>query len=126
MRRKVLIVDSQPGTATCLEFLMKQAGYDVLVADRGEKALELVSSHHPDLVLMDTVLPDRNGYEVCQTIRENPQWQDIKIVFLSARVGEAEVAKGMDLGADAYVNKPFCTKELVKKVDELLERIQWT
>jgi len=126
MGRKVLIIDNQPGTVACIEYLLKQAGYEVATASNGEEALKSITADKPDLILMDTMLPQRNGYEVCQTIRENPRWQDIRIVFLSARTSDAEKAKGMDLGADDYVCKPFCNTELVEKVNALLESVEWT
>jgi len=126
MGRKVLIIDNQPGTVACIEYLLKQAGYEVATASTGEEALKSITADKPDLILMDTMLPQRNGYEVCQTIRENPRWQDIRIVFLSARTSDAEKAKGMDLGADDYVCKPFCNTELVEKVNALLESVEWT
>jgi len=126
MGRKVLIIDNQPGTVACIEYLLKQAGYEVATASNGEEALKSITADKPDLILMDTMLPQRNGYEVCQTIRENPRWQDIRIVFLSARTSDAEKAKGMDLGADDYVCKPFCNTELVGKVNALLESVEWT
>jgi DNA-binding response OmpR family regulator len=83
--------------------------------------MEAVSKHHPDLLLLDIMLPVVDGFEVCQRVRENPDWKDIRIVLLTALGSEAHVTKGLDLGADAYVTKPFSNTDLVAKVKDLLE-----
>ena len=103
-----------------LEFLMTRSGYVVMTAAGGEEALALVEQFQPDLVLLDVMMPRRSGYEVCQKMRERADWRHIKIVMLSAKGREAEVGKGLALGADAYVTKPFSTRELVSKVATLL------
>ncbi len=120
MAKKVLIADDEPNIVTSLEFLMTRSGYDVKVARTGEEALALVASFAPDLVLLDVMMPQRSGYEVCQKMRERPEWRHIKIVMLSAKGREAEVSKGLSLGADAYVTKPFSNRELIARVGELL------
>ena len=117
---KVLIADDEPNIVTSLEFLMTRSGYEVRVARTGEEALALVASFAPDLVLLDVMMPQRSGYEVCQKMRERPEWRHIKIVILSAKGREAEVSKGLSLGADAYVTKPFSNRELIARVGELL------
>jgi DNA-binding response OmpR family regulator len=99
---------------------MKQAGYDVRVARDGNTALEAVAEHPPDLILLDVMMRGRDGYEICQTIRANPAWKDIKIVMLTAKSREVEREKGLALGADDYVTKPFSTRELVDRVKRLL------
>lgn len=116
MRRRILIVDDEPNIVLSLEFLMQQSGYDVAVARDGAEALERMQSFQPDLVLLDVMMPVLNGFEVCQKIRENTAWNAVKIVMLSAKGRESEVSKGLALGADAYVTKPFSTKELVQRV----------
>ncbi|MGE5256805.1 MAG: response regulator transcription factor [Hyphomicrobiales bacterium] len=121
MSKKVLIVDDEPGIIVALQFLMEQNGYETLVAFSGEEAMEAVARHHPDLILLDIMLPVVDGFEVCQRIRENPDWKDIRIVLVTALGSEVNVTKGLDLGADAYVTKPFANVELVAKVKELLE-----
>jgi DNA-binding response OmpR family regulator len=121
MSKKVLIVDDEPGIIVALQFLMEQNGYATMVAFSGEEAVEAVSRHHPDLILLDIMLPVVDGFEVCQRIRENPEWNDIRIVLVTALGSEANVTKGLDLGADAYVTKPFSNADLVAKVKELLE-----
>jgi DNA-binding response OmpR family regulator len=121
MSKKVLIVDDEPGIIVALQFLMEQNGYATMVAFSGEEAMEAVIQHHPDLILLDIMLPVVDGFEVCQRVRENPEWNDIRIVLVTALGSEANVTKGLDLGADAYVTKPFSNAELVAKVKELLE-----
>jgi two-component system, OmpR family, alkaline phosphatase synthesis response regulator PhoP len=120
MAKKVLIADDEPNIVTSLEFLMKKSGYEVVIARNGEEALALVESFAPDLVLLDVMMPRRSGYEVCQKMRERAEWRHIKIVMLSAKGREAEVSKGLSLGADAYVTKPFSNRELIAKVGGLL------
>lgn len=120
MGAKVLIAEDEPNIVTSLEFLLQENDYQVRVARDGEEALRLVESFRPDVVLLDVMMPLRNGYEVCQRIRENPALQRVKIVMLTARGREAEHAKGIALGADAFVTKPFSTKELLAKVAELV------
>lgn len=116
MRRRILIVDDEPNIVLSLEFLMQQSGFDVAVARDGAEALERMQSFQPDLVLLDVMMPVLNGFEVCQKIRENSAWNDVKIVMLSAKGRESEVNKGLALRADAYVTKPFSTRELVERV----------
>ena len=120
MAKKVLIADDEPNIVTSLEYLMTKSGYEVEVARNGEEALALVESFMPDLVLLDVMMPRRSGYEVCQKMHERPEWRHIKIVMLSAKGREAEVSKGLSLGADAYVTKPFSNRELIARVAELL------
>ncbi len=120
MPKKVLIADDEPSIVASLQFLMTRSGYEVRIARDGEEALALVASFLPDLVLLDVMMPRRSGYEVCQRMREHPEWRGIKIVVLSAKGREAEAGKGLAAGADAYVIKPFSNRELVEKVGELL------
>ena len=120
MAKKVLIADDEPNIVTSLEFLMSKSGYEVAVARNGEEALALVESFRPDLVLLDVMMPLRSGYDVCQRMRDRPEWRHIRIVMLSAKGREAEVSKGMSLGADAYVTKPFSNRELIATVGGLL------
>ena len=121
MSKKVLIVDDEPSIIVALQFLMEQNGYETLVAFSGEEAMETIARQHPDLILLDIMLPVVDGFEVSQRVRENPDWKDIRIVLLTALGSEANVTKGLDLGADAYVIKPFSNADLVAKVKELLE-----
>ena len=120
MAKKVLIVDDEPNIVTSLEFLMIRSGYEVKVARNGEEALALVETFMPDLVLLDVMMPQRSGYEVCQKMRSRADWRHVRIVMLSAKGREAEVSKGLSVGADAYVTKPFSNRELIAKVAGLL------
>lgn len=120
MSKKILIADDEPNIVTSLEYLMQKKGYEVRIARNGDEALALVASFLPDVVLLDVMMPHKSGYEVCQIMRERAQWRQIKIVMLSAKGREAEVNKGLSLGADTYVTKPFSNQELIAKIDALL------
>jgi DNA-binding response OmpR family regulator len=120
-KRKVLIADDEPNIVTALEFLLKRSGYDVRVVTNGVDALALVESYLPDVVLLDIMMPVKSGYEVCQRMRERPEWRHIKIVMLSAKGREAEVSKGMSLGADLYITKPFSTQELINAINAFFD-----
>jgi DNA-binding response OmpR family regulator len=120
MGARILIAEDEPNIVASLEFLLQQSDYEVRVARDGEEALQLAESFQPDLMLLDVMMPLRNGFEVCQRIRENPSLRRIKIVMLTARGRDAEHDKGLALGADAYVTKPFSTKALLATVGELL------
>ena len=120
MSKKILIVDDEPNIVAALEFLLQRNGYEVLLAQDGDAALKQVEQHLPDLVLLDVMMPLKSGYEVCQRLRERAGWRHIKIIMLSAKGREAEVNKGLSLGADFYVTKPWSNKDLVAKIDELL------
>ena len=120
MTKKILIADDEANIVLSLEFLMRQAGYDVRSAADGEDALRQLAAFRPDLILLDVMLPLRDGFEVCQTIRDDPELKDMKVVMLTAKGREVEVAKGLALGADLYVTKPFATRELIANVRRLL------
>jgi len=121
MTKKVLIADDEPNIVISLEFLLEHNGYDVRVAHDGQEVLDQIPEYRPDLILLDVMMPVRNGFEICQTIRANPEWRDMKIVMLTAKGRDIEATKGLALGADAYVTKPFSTKDLVERVKELLD-----
>lgn len=120
MAARILIAEDEPNIVTSLQFLLQKNEYEVRVARDGEEALQLVESFMPDLVLLDVMMPVRNGFDVCRKIRENPALRRIRIVMLTARGRDAERDEGLALGADAYLTKPFSTKELVAKVRQLL------
>jgi DNA-binding response OmpR family regulator len=121
MPASVLLVDDEPNIVLSLEFLMTQAGYDMRVARDGDAALRAVAERAPDLVLLDLMIPGRDGYEVCQAIRANPACARTRIVMLTARSREVEREKGLALGADDYITKPFSTRELVERVRRHLD-----
>jgi len=121
MAHSVLIVEDEPNIVLSLEFLMKKAGYDVAVERDGDAALAAVAQGAPDLILLDVMLPKRNGYQVCESIRSDPALAGIKIIMLTAKGRDAERDKGIALGADEYITKPFSTREVVDKVRQLLD-----
>src|SRR4029450_6581137 len=122
MSKTILIADDEPHIVAALEFLLQRNGYDVIVARNGEEALEMVESRVPDLALLDIMMPVRSGYEVCRRIRERADWRHIKIIMLSAKGRDAGGNKGLAIGADLYVTKPFSTRDLMGKVSTLLDQ----
>jgi len=120
MSKTVLIADDEPNIVVSLEYLLEKNGYVVKVAHNGEEALSCVAQFRPDLILLDVMLPLKNGFEVCQKIRQTPEWRDTRIIMLTAKGRDTEVSKGLALGADAYITKPFSTKGLVAEVRKLL------
>ncbi len=120
MAYSVLVVEDEPNIVDSLSFLMKQAGFQVQIARDGDAAIRVMESRVPDLVLLDVMLPRRNGYDVCREIRGNPAWRDVRIMMLTAKGRALDRRKGMELGADDYVTKPFSTREIVSRVQRLL------
>lgn len=120
MNKKVLIADDEPNIVISLEFLLRREGFDVLVAVDGEEALAKARSEKPDLVLLDVMMPKINGFDLCQTLRADRDLDAMRIVMLTAKGRETEISKGLGLGADAYITKPFSTKELVLQLRSLL------
>ena len=121
MAKKVLIADDEPNIVTALEFLLQRNGHEVYIARNGDAALELVDQYQPDLVLLDVMMPVKSGYEVCQRMRERADWRHIKIIILTAKGRGVEMSKGLSIGADLYMTKPFSTQELMARINELLE-----
>jgi len=121
MAKKVLIADDEPNIVTALEFLLQRNGHEVYVARNGDAALKLVDQYQPDLVLLDVMMPVKSGYEVCQRMRERADWRHIKIIILTAKGRGVEMSRGLSIGADLYMTKPFSTQELVARINELLE-----
>ena len=120
MAKKILIADDEPNIVTALEFLLERAGYEVRTARNGDEALAAMAQDPPDLVLLDIMMPVKSGYEVCKRIRDQPEWGKVKVVMLSAKGRDAEVTKGLAMGADLYVTKPFSTRELLSQIRTLL------
>lgn len=120
MSQRILIADDEPNIVVSLEYLMKREGYAVSVARDGTAALAAIREQRPDLVLLDVMMPGPSGFEVCQEVRADPSLAGVKILMLSAKGRETDIAKGRALGADAYLTKPFATRELVARVRELL------
>ena len=122
MSASILVADDEPNIVLSLEFLLKQAGFRVRTVADGEAALAAIAQEPPNLMLLDVMIPGRDGYAVCQAIRSNPAWRDVRIIMLTAKGGEIQREKGLSLGADEYVTKPFSTRELVDRVRRMLER----
>lgn len=119
--KKVLIVDDDPYILMSLEFLIKKNKNEVLIARNGTEALDIINSNKPDLILLDIMMPDVDGYSICKYIKSEKALKDIIVVFLSAKTQEADIKKGYELGAAKYISKPFSTKELIKEVNQLLK-----
>lgn len=120
MPKRILVVDDEPNIVISVEYLMRREGYLAVAADDGEAALRALEEQPVDLVVLDVMLPTMSGFDVCERIRADPRWRDVKIVMLTARGRDTEVAKGLRLGADAYLTKPFSTRDLVLQVKQLL------
>jgi len=118
--RRILIVEDEPNILLSLEFLLEGAGYEVASARDGTKALVTAASWHPDLVVLDIMLPLVNGFEVCRQLRASREFDGVKILILTARGREREVEKGLALGANAYLTKPFATRNLIETTKRLL------
>ena len=122
MVKKILIADDEPNIVISLEFLLKREGYAVVVAHNGIEALARVRAERPDLAILDVMMPQRNGFEVFQDLRQDPEFAGLRIMMLTAKGRDTEISKGLALGADVYMTKPFSTRELVAKVKALIDR----
>ncbi len=120
MPKRILIVDDEPNIVLSLEFLMKKNGYEVETATDGDQAIAAVEQQKPDLLLLDVMMPRKDGYQVCQLLRGREEFNDVRIVMLTAKGRDVEREKGLSLGADDYITKPFSTQDVVDKVSELL------
>ena len=121
VRHRVLIADDEPNILVTLEYLMKREGYEVVLARDGDEALAAVLSQQPALVLLDVMMPKKSGFEVCQALRAIDAVKDTLVLMLTAKGRDTDIAKGIGSGADAYMTKPFSTRELVEKVRSMLE-----
>ena len=120
MTHKILIVDDEPNIVMSLEFLLKKEGFQIDTAGDGDAALDKMRSFTPDLVLLDVMMPKKSGFEVCEALRADPARSGLKIIMLTAKGRDTEMAKGLALGADAYMTKPFSTKDLIARIREVL------
>ena len=120
MTVKVLVADDEPNIVVSLEFMMTREGYEVLVARNGREALETIRRERPQLVLLDGMMPEMTGFDVCEAVRADPALSGVRILMLTAKGRETDVARGMGVGVDAYVTKPFSTRELVAKIRDML------
>lgn len=119
MPKSILVVDDEPNISRSLQFLMTQVGYEVRTASDGEAALQEVENAPPDLILLDVDMPKRNGFEVCEAIRANSAWSQVRIIMITAKGRDIEKEQGLALGADDYITKPFSTQEVVAKVKDI-------
>ncbi|MEZ5856918.1 MAG: response regulator [Hyphomicrobiaceae bacterium] len=122
MSQSVLIVDDESYIVTSLSFVMKAAGFEVRSASDGEQALERVAEAVPDLIILDVMMPKLDGFEVCKAIRANPSLNGVRIMMLTAKGRDSEREKGLELGADAYLTKPFSTRDILRQAKEILSR----
>ena len=120
MSQSILIVDDEDYIVTSLSFVMKNAGYEVDSAENGEVALEKIRSKAPDLIILDVMMPKLDGFEVCKTIRANPDWNSVRIIMLTAKGRDSEREKGLAMGADDYLTKPFSTRDILQRAQEIL------
>ncbi|MDO5371174.1 response regulator transcription factor [Paracoccus sp. (in: a-proteobacteria)] len=120
MTHSVLIADDEPNIVISLEFMLKREGHRVLVARDGAQALDLIRAERPALVLLDAMMPGMSGFEVCEAVRADPQIAATRILMLTAKARAPDMARGIGAGADAYVPKPFSTRDLIARVRELL------
>ncbi len=121
MSHKILIADDEPNILISLEYLMKREGFDVRVARDGQEALDAVAADCPDLLLLDVMMPRKSGFDVCQALRADERYNTLHILMLTAKGRDTDLAKGLALGADGYMTKPFSTRELVDRVKAMLE-----
>jgi DNA-binding response OmpR family regulator len=118
----VLIVDDEPNILLSLQFIMKKAGYDVRTASDGEQALLEIGRAKPNVILLDVMMPKLDGFTVCERIRAAPEWRDVRIIMLTARGRDVERQKGLALGADDYITKPFSTQDATERVAAVLAK----
>lgn len=118
--KKILIVDDDPNILLSVEFLLVKNGYDVLVARNGMEAMEIIEDTVPDIVLLDIMMPDVDGYVICEYIKKNERTKYAKVIFLSAKSREVDVNFGYEMGADLYMVKPFSTRTLLERINDLL------
>lgn len=124
VKRRILVVDDEPDTVELIEYNLRNAGFEVLVAYNGVEALQRARREQPDLIVLDLMLPEIEGLEVCKTLRRDPMTSEIPIVMCTARASEIDRIVGLEVGADDYLTKPFSPRELVLRVKNLLKRIQ--
>lgn len=120
MKNQILIVDDEPNIVLSLEFLMRKNNFDVLIGRNGREAQNILSQEVPDLVILDIMMPDVDGYQICLEMRSDDKFNDTKIIFLSAKSNTADIEKGLKMGADLYVTKPFSTRKLMSDIKSLL------
>lgn len=124
MKEKILIVDDEKDIVKMLDYNLKKEGYRTVIASDGEEAMDRATREHPDLIVLDLMLPEVDGLEVCKTLKSEPRTASIPIIMLTAKTREADKVVGLELGADDYVTKPFSPRELVARIKAILRRSQ--
>ncbi|GAB1448807.1 MAG: response regulator [Bacteroidia bacterium] len=119
--KKILVADDEPNILLSLEFLMRKSGYEVFIARNGSEAMEIVKKHNPALAVLDIMMPDIDGYQICSFIKNSVEHKACKVIFLSAKSKDADIQKGMEFGADYYMTKPYSTRALMQKVNDMLQ-----
>ena len=119
--KKILIVDDEPNIVMTLEYTFKKSNYEVFIARDGQEALDILKTNFPDIIILDIMMPMVDGFATLEQIRKDANLQHTKVMFLSAKNKESDIEKGLALGADAYMTKPFSIKKVVEKVEELLK-----
>ena len=119
-QKKVLLADDEPNILLSLDFLMRKQGYEVFIARNGTEAMDIIRKQKLDLAVLDIMMPDIDGYQLCTFIKSNISYQNCKVLFLSAKSKDSDIARGLEIGADAYMTKPFSTRSLAIKIQELL------
>jgi len=118
MGHTILVADDEPSILLSLKVLLQKAGYTVQLAHDGEEVINALKQSRPSLLLLDAMMPKRDGFDICQTIRANPDFQEMPIIMLTAKSREIDREKGMALGATDYITKPFSTRDLVTTVQK--------
>ena len=118
--KKILIVDDEPNIVMTLEYTFKKSNYEVFIARDGQEALDILKTNFPDVIILDIMMPMVDGFATLEQIRKDANLQHTKVMFLSAKNKESDIEKGLALGADAYMTKPFSIKKVVEQVEELL------
>ena len=121
-KKKILAVDDEPNILLSIEFILEQEGYDVHTACDGEEAMEMAEKVEPDLVLLDIAMPYKDGYEVCTLLRKHEKLAAVKVVMLTAKGQSLDKKKGLEVGADVYLTKPFGADELLQAIESVLSR----
>lgn len=119
--KKILIVDDEPNIVMSLEYTFKKNNFEVFIARDGQEALDILKDSQPNIIILDVMMPNVDGYNTLEQIKKDERLKDTKVIFLSAKNKEKDIEKGLSLGANLYMTKPFSVKKLVEQVNELLE-----
>ena len=119
--RKILIADDEPNIVMTLDYALQKNGYKVLIARNGSEAIEIAETQVPDLILMDIMMPDMDGYETFENLKKNEKLNNTKLIFLSAKNKQTDIKKGLAMGADEYITKPFSIKKIIEIIEEKLK-----